>query len=218
MGKIRGINSFFIGAASLSLAVFLLCISIMAVLWCKPLYPLYRGELTNPYHLSETEINENYSRLIDYNTRFSISRLNLIKLSMSPEGRQHFVEVRVIFQIILWLMLASGILLFLLAIWNIRRKNLTFLRNGALCALGLPIVLALPLLIDFSSAFTAFHKLFFSNDYWIFDPKKDPVILYLPESFFMKMGLSILGLLLVFAALCILAYQLIKSQVYSSHP
>ena len=41
----------------------------------------------------------------------------------------------------------------------------------------------LPIVINFEKSFVIFHKLLFSNDYWVFDPEKDPIILMLPEEF-----------------------------------
>ena len=46
-----------------------------------------------------------------------------------------------------------------------------------------PIALMLPIVINFEKSFVIFHKLLFSNDYWVFDPEKDPIILMLPEEF-----------------------------------
>lgn len=62
--------------------------------------------------------------------------------------------------------------------------------------------------IDFHRAFFLFHELFFNNDLWLMDPKKDLMIQMLPENFFADMGLNIglgtLGLLLLFSALGLL--------------
>lgn len=197
-------------AASVSLALLLFFSAITAVVVCKPLYPLFRGELANPYKLSEQEMDENYSRLIAYSLSFGSATLDLIRLPMSPEGRQHFVEVRRIFHAVIVLLLLTSALTLLFSRILKRIGSRLYLRSGAFLAMGLPALLALPLLIDFNSSFTLFHKLLFSNDYWIFDPRKDPVILYLPQSFFMKMGLSILALLLLFALLCLLRYKFAK--------
>lgn len=35
------------------------------------------------------------------------------------------------------------------------------------------------------------HKVFFDNDYWLFDPKYDPVITILPDRFFLHCGILI---------------------------
>jgi integral membrane protein (TIGR01906 family) len=52
--------------------------------------------------------------------------------------------------------------------------------------------------INFSKAFYVFHKIFFRNDYWIFDPNKDPIINALPEELFMIEAALIIILLLIF--------------------
>lgn len=60
-------------------------------------------------------------------------------------------------------------------------------------------------LIDWNWAFTTMHKIFFRNDFWIFDAKTDPVINILPEQFFMHCGIMII----VLAIVQIIALQLI---------
>ena len=45
--------------------------------------------------------------------------------------------------------------------------------------------------VDFSSAFTFFHKLLFTNDLWLLDPRTDLLINICPQSMFMSMGLRI---------------------------
>lgn len=53
--------------------------------------------------------------------------------------------------------------------------------------LSLPLVLGLVgVFIGFEQFFTLFHQiLFVGDDTWLFDPAKDPVILILPENFFL---------------------------------
>jgi len=66
--------------------------------------------------------------------------------------------------------------------------------------------------IDFSSAFTFFHKMLFTNDLWLLNPATDLLIRICPQSMFMSMGLRIairsglilLGLPLVLTLLHIL--------------
>ena len=54
--------------------------------------------------------------------------------------------------------------------------------------------------IDFNKAFVLFHKLFFSNDDWLFDPATDEVITILPEEFFMQCAVLIAVFWLIAAA------------------
>ena len=54
--------------------------------------------------------------------------------------------------------------------------------------------------IDFQRMFLLFHRVFFSNDYWIFDPDADEIINILPEQFFMHCALIVVGFWLLAAA------------------
>ena len=58
---------------------------------------------------------------------------------------------------------------------------------------GLLLFLGLACTIDFTACFTLFHKIFFTNDLWMFDPASDYMIRMLPEGFFSDMALRIAG-------------------------
>lgn len=60
-------------------------------------------------------------------------------------------------------------------------------RNGARVFGVLAVLLALWCVLDFSRVFVIFHKLFFRNDLWMFDPETDYMIRMLPEGFFFDM-------------------------------
>ena len=58
----------------------------------------------------------------------------------------------------------------------------------------------LAVVIDWEWAFEIMHSLLFDNDYWLFNPKTDPVIKILPDEFFMHCGIMIIGLTAAFTA------------------
>ena len=68
--------------------------------------------------------------------------------------------------------------------------------------------------IDFSSAFTFFHKILFTNDLWLLNPETDLLIRICPSSMFAGMGLRIAlraaAILLGLPLLGTLAYKLHK--------
>ncbi|MGX8706022.1 MAG: TIGR01906 family membrane protein, partial [bacterium] len=71
-------------------------------------------------------------------------------------------------------------------------------RRIRLCAWLSPLFVLLPLglfalyaALNFDAAFTLFHKLLFSNDLWLLDPRTDVLIRICPESMFMDMGIRI---------------------------
>ena len=53
------------------------------------------------------------------------------------------------------------------------------------------LFLGVAMSIDFTSCFTLFHKLFFTNNLWIFDPETDYMIRMLPEGFFSDMVIRV---------------------------
>ena len=66
------------------------------------------------------------------------------------------------------------------------------------CAWLAPLILLVPLgafavwaCIDFDGAFTFFHRLLFTNDLWLLDPRTDLLIRICPEEMFAAMGLRI---------------------------
>ncbi len=53
------------------------------------------------------------------------------------------------------------------------------------------VLLGIAFSIDFTTCFTIFHKIFFTNDLWVFDPATDYMIRMLPEGFFFDMVVRI---------------------------
>lgn len=53
------------------------------------------------------------------------------------------------------------------------------------------------LMRNFEKYFLLFHRIFFDNDYWIFDPAEDYMIRMLPEGFFYDMVMRIGGIFLI---------------------
>ena len=56
------------------------------------------------------------------------------------------------------------------------------------------------------------HKLLFTNDYWIFDPAKDPVINILPDSVFLAAGAGIIVLMILGLVISGLLYRKHKKE------
>ena len=71
-------------------------------------------------------------------------------------------------------------------------------RHARRCAWLSPLILLVPLgafaiwaAVDFDGAFVFFHRLLFTNDLWLLDPRTDLLIRICPESMFAAMGLRI---------------------------
>ena len=51
------------------------------------------------------------------------------------------------------------------------------------------------------------HKIFFRNDYWLFNPATDPIIKILPDTFFMHCGMMIVGIVLLINIIFEIVYR-----------
>ena len=95
---------------------------------------------------------------------------------------------------------------------NILNKNIEILKTTSKTLILLPMILMLPVVINFKGSFVLFHKIMFNNDYWIIDPNLDPVIKILPEIFFFHAGIKILILIIVASITNYLIYTLLKRE------
>ncbi|HGM1415983.1 TPA: TIGR01906 family membrane protein, partial [Clostridioides difficile] len=145
--------------------------------------------------LSKDDIKLNYDYLIDYNLNKNVSEFNLPTLKSSPQGKIHFEEVRNIFQNINKLAKLLLIVSLVGIILSVKNKNIKILKTTSITLIMMPLLLTVPILLNFEKSFIIFHKLLFRNDYWIFNPNLDPVINILPEEFFFHSGMMILILI-----------------------
>lgn len=186
--------------AALLLAVAILTAAVILAVNFRPLYyrSIPRIHTEAPQYTPEV-IRTNYDILVDYLNPLYRGPLVLADFPMSPEGEFHFYEVKVIFDGVYLLFALSALLSLLLFLRRRRRGETGYLGLSALLVFLIPLLLAIPFLVDFSRAFVVFHEIAFNNDYWIFDPRIDPVIRILPEWFFMHAAYLILFFMLLFA-------------------
>lgn len=192
-------NSILTSILSILLSIFIITTAILIILNFKPLYYSFieKNEIQNFYQLTNEEIKRNYDVLIHYLGSFSETELNFPFLPSSTYGLIHFKEVKDIFQLITKLCLTSLPTFFLLLLlFKKQIKQPSYIKGAALINLGIISFLSLLIIVDFSRIFVLFHKIAFRNDFWIFDYEKDPIILYLPETFFMYSALSIAFLII----------------------
>lgn len=107
----------------------------------------------------------------------------------------HMDDVQVLFkQGILFRNLAGAFLILAILYGLIRKETFVWkalLYGCALLILGGILVGAL-LYFDFDRYFVLFHEVFFSNDYWILDPRDSILINMVPLPFFISMAQRIL--------------------------
>ncbi|MBY1980709.1 TIGR01906 family membrane protein, partial [Clostridioides difficile] len=158
--------------------------------------------------LSKDDIKLNYDYLIDYNLNKNVSEFKLPTLKSSPQGKIHFEEVRNIFQNINKLAKLLLVVSLVGIILSVKNKNIKILKTTSITLIIMPLLLTVPILLNFEKSFIIFHKLLFRNDYWIFNPDLDPVINILPEEFFFHSGMMILILILLVSIVLFVMYKL----------
>ncbi|UPA30189.1 TIGR01906 family membrane protein [Terrisporobacter glycolicus] len=199
---------------SFSLAIFIISGSVVLGLRCKSLYYYDVKELniSKMSGFTEEEIKQNYDYLIDYNLNKNVGEFHLPTIKYSKEGKIHFEEVRNIFQIVKKVFYISGLISVLGIILSIKNKNMKFLNTASIMTILLPIITAIPLMINFNYFFIKFHETVFSNDYWIFDPSIDPVINMLPQDVFFHIGIFILAIILMISILLQISYKVLNKR------
>ncbi len=210
MKKQSKLLTVFLAAA---VACLVLSSSIAVPILCRPFYYAHIEAfgLEEYTGLDEIYIREAFDEMMDFCTgvddEFSVGILR-----WSESGRSHFVDVKGLFLLDLWIMGISAALLIADVLLRSRRKvqPYRFLGRGpsfwAAAGLGTTFsVIALLAATNFSRAFVVFHTLFFpGKDNWIFDWRTDPIILLLPEEFFRNCAILIVALLLVWCAVLVI--------------
>ncbi len=199
---------------ALVLTLTIIGISVVGTLAFRPLYyhdmkTLGIAEYTG---LSEAEIRENYDALIDYNMEWKDGYLEFPTLPMSETGRIHFEEVKEIFDIFKYLAVFGSLLGVVGIVVMAKKKEYRYLKMTAIVSCGLPAVLGILVALFWDKVFVIFHELFFNNDYWIFDYRTDPIILLLPDEFFMHCALMIFGGVFLGAWVCLVSYSVLTKK------
>lgn len=190
------------------LAVFfyILTSSIAFPILCKPFYyaQIENLKIEEETGYTREQIVTAYSEVVDFcigaREDFAVG-----ELKYSEEGKDHFADCRKLFILDLGVLAVSGLTLIC---WLIIRKAVSMRcarpRNhsvgyhGALTLLITFAVIGALGTIDFDKTFVIFHSLFFpGKTNWLFNPVTDEVINILPETFFMRCGIAIVGLILV---------------------
>ena len=192
--------------------LFLLCASVVLVLHLRTIYYFDIGylKLEEETGMSQGEIRENYDALIDYNLVYKgVDQLEFPSFPMSRSGEIHFAEVKRIFVAIQWMLLITGVFTALGLIRKVPRRDFGSLKLISVFSLLFPAVLGILAAVNWENFFVAFHRLFFSNDYWIFNPVTDPVIRILPDAFFAHCAGAVLFFILLGSLLTGALYRIL---------
>ncbi len=208
---------------SLLVALILLTAAIAAPILCRPFYYAHIEPMNLPERtdLTREEIKTAFDEMMDYclgGGEFSAGML-----AWSEEGKSHFDDVRTLFLLDLYLLLASCLIL----IASLIVSRLCRRRPGKLLGRGFPfwagaglggifVIVGALAATDFDRAFVVFHSLFFpGKDNWLFDPHTDEIINILPQDFFMHCAILILSIL-IFGCLALILWDLLHHRKTSS--
>lgn len=186
------------------ITLFIISAAVVFTLYFRPLYyfDISLLHLDTASGLNTAAVRRNYDAVCNYLFVWNRGELILPDLAMSEHGRIHFADCKVIFDAVQILCLVTGILTLIGALR--RRHTSGCLRIAGILTITIPALLGLLAVFQWETLFTVFHRILFRNDYWLFDPRYDPVILILPDSFFFQCAVLILVLVLAGGVFCIL--------------
>ena len=114
----------------------------------------------------------------------------------SAAGLHPFAVVKNLFHLVQLVALVTLPSFYVFVKGIMKKGFLSLFCKSLLALVVLPLLIGLGgVLIGFDQFFTLFHQiLFVGDDTWLFDPAKDPVILILPETFFLHVFLLFFAL------------------------
>lgn len=189
-----------------AVVVLIITFSIGLPIYVRPFYYAHVDALDMPekWGLEREMIIEAYDEVLDFLTLDNCEFGSGV-LPFSEEGKGHFEDCKVLFDLnrnAFIISLATVlVLLFLHIVRAIRLSRplgmpLSFF--AGLVTLLLFASLAVVVAQDFSTAFTVFHKIFFpGKKNWLFNPYTDPIILFMPQQFFMDCAILICSSILI---------------------
>lgn len=217
VGKMKKIQNI-IGTLAMLLLIFILLItSFKIAIYGDPDYKFYEKEYEK-YNVTES-LNmkmEDVMEVTDKMMAYLIGDYPELSVTTMVDGKEqdffneqdrlHMWDVKNLFLGGLKLRaIAMAVFVIMIVILVFMKADLTtVLPKSYYRALSISAVfvgvLAAFVMTNFNKIFVIFHKVFFTNDLWIFDPRTDYMIRMLPEGFFYDMvirigGFFILGLI-----------------------
>ena len=182
---------------SLAIFLFILTAAIAITINFTPLYSfdITYLDIEGLTGLSKEVIMENYQILMRYLNVPWVGELNMPDFPSSASGLFHFYEVKRLFMFNYGVMIITGIISFFFLRNRKRSGELWQILNITRLMVFIPIFILFFIALNFNQLFVTFHQIFFNNDAWIFDWRTDPIILALPQEFFMHCFILVFVLL-----------------------
>lgn len=192
---------------------FLLTVSIGLPIYIRPFYYAHIEAFDLPARSGFTaeEIRAAYDEVLDYLT-LPGKEFSTGVLPHSDDGRAHFEDCKVLFDLNAGVLAASAVILAVLLVmrkkwgpYRIGRHSAPFW--AAVLSVTAPMAIGALAALDFDRAFVVFHSLFFpGKTNWVFDWYADQIIRVLPQEFFMNCAILI-GVGLITMAMGILVWD-----------
>ena len=191
--------------------IFFISVGLSIAIYVRPLYYMGMERISAETGFSTEIIKENYDALIDYCNPFFTGELDFPTLPESATGISHFEEVKVIFNLFFVLLFITPFFLAGLIYLQHRLNSTSWMLASPIIICVLPLLIGLACAVDFNRIFVLFHEIVFQNDDWLFSPYEDPIILFLPERFFLQCALIIVGTVLI-GCVILLAFYFVKKK------
>ena len=211
-------SKFFTIVFGVALFFFILSFSIALPIYCRFFYYLHIDGLSLPQTTgySYAQIKHAYDEVLNYLTLPNMP-FGTGVFAYTREGAQHFADCKILFDINIITLLISGITIITISVLSklkkiclVRPFNMSVAFISAVSIFAIFFIVGIIVMVDFSSAFTVFHKIFFPNKTnWVFDPNEMEIILALPEQFFLNCAILI-GCSIFIICIFIIIFQLVK--------
>lgn len=206
-------NAILTGLLGFFIVILIITFSIGLPIYVRPFYYYQVDALDIPsYSGADREtIIEAYDELMDYLT-IPGNEFGTGDFKYSEEGKSHFVDCKVLFDLNLYAFIISmvgAVILLILSgagVFELCRPfgmNIAF-SSGLFTLLGFALIGGL-VATDFSKAFTIFHQIFFpGKTNWYFSWFEDEIIRILPQDFFMNCAILIFASIVTLSLLSII--------------
>lgn len=144
--------------------------------------------------LELSEVESDVEHLIRYTLFDEVSELDLNNFELSDESEYHFFEVKNIVKNIRLFNIYMSVPIICILITIFIKKKSGYLLSAVILSAFVLLFLGCVFFFYEDWAFEFFHRLIFNNEYWIFDPRIDPIIHVLPQKFFINSFYLILGI------------------------
>ncbi|MBE6531926.1 MAG: TIGR01906 family membrane protein [Ruminococcaceae bacterium] len=214
-------NKILTGVFGFALAILIITFSIGLPIYFRPFYYMQIGalEIEEYSGFDRETIVEAFDDVMDYLT-IPGNEFGTGKLEYSVEGKLHFVDCKGLFDlnaVALIISLATVVTLIILAKKGIftmcKPFGFNIMFSSGVFTLGFFALVGGIVAIDFSAAFTVFHKIFFpGKSNWLFDWWEDEIIRILPQQFFMNCAILIFSSIVILCVGAIVASIIIKKR------